>query len=125
MGGESAENWGPTINGSLSNNLFDRYLVAHLSALQRKIKEGNEPAGQIRPIIIMIINLLLSLPYLGLFRHPDRQRRRRGTSCHSIIIAHSDTMIRSSLTHLSGLLVYDLHTIIDNFSSAVPVGFDR
>jgi hypothetical protein len=59
--------------------------------------------------------------YLGLIRHTDRQRRRRGTPCHPIII-NSGTVIRL-MTHLG--LIHHLHTIIDNFSSAFPVGFDR
>ena len=100
-GGESAET-GPTINGSLSNNLFDRKLVTHLPVLQMGIR----PEKKIKSIVL----------YLCLIRHPDRQRRRRA------IITNSGTMIRL-MTPLG--IVYDLHTIIDNFSSAFPVGFDR
>ena len=91
-------------------------------------QRGTNRRGELDQIMtIIIINQLFISPYLGFIRHPDRQRRRRrrrGTSCHPIIIAHSGTMIRL-ITHLSGLVVHDLHTIIDNFSSAFPVGFDR
>jgi hypothetical protein len=114
-GGESHE-IGPTINGSLSNNLFDRKLVTHLSVLQGEIRERGRSLSK-------IINQLfvLTVQYLGFIRHPDRQRRRGGTLCHSITI-NSGTVIRL-MTHLG--LIHHLHTIIDNFSSAFPVDFDR
>jgi hypothetical protein len=101
---------GPTINGSLSNNLFDRKLVTHLPVLQ------SETLSDQKNKLIVCFTV-----YLGLIRHTDRQRRRRGT-CHPIII-NSGTMIRLMMSHLG--LIHYLHTIIDNFSSAFPVSFDR
>ncbi len=103
---------GPTIKGSLSNNLFDRKLVTHLPVLQNG--ETVTVSDQNNKLIVFTL-------YLGLIRHTDRQRRRRGTLYHPTII-NSGTVIRS-MTHLG--LIHHLHTIIDNFSSAFPVCFDR